>query len=125
DPGFDRILCDVPCSSTGLLRKQPDVRWRRKSHHIAEQHRQQVEILDKASELVKPGGVLVYSTCSILPSEDQDVINDFLKTHPEFHKEDARGFLPEAVVSPHGDMETFTHVHGTDGAFASRLRRSP
>jgi len=55
---FDRIICDVPCSSTGLLRKQPDIRWRRKSQHIAVQHHQQVEILDRASELLKPAECL-------------------------------------------------------------------
>jgi 16S rRNA (cytosine967-C5)-methyltransferase len=124
ESGFDRILCDVPCSSTGLLRKQPDIRWRRKSQHITVQHQQQAELLDRVSEFLKPGGALVYSTCSILPMENQEVILGFLKTHPEFHKEDARGFLPEQVVNSQGDMETFTHIHGTDGAFACRLRRS-
>jgi 16S rRNA (cytosine967-C5)-methyltransferase len=125
DEQFDRIIIDAPCSSTGLLRKQPDVRWRRKSHHIAAQHRQQVEILDSVSELVKPGGIVVYSTCSILAGENHEVVNNFLRGHPEFQKEDARGFLPDTAVGPHGDMETFTHVHDTDGAYASRLRRIP
>ncbi|MBK6766024.1 MAG: 16S rRNA (cytosine(967)-C(5))-methyltransferase RsmB [bacterium] len=120
---FDRVLADVPCSATGLLRKQPDLRWRRKSHHIGLQHALQHEILDHAAELVKPGGVLVYSTCSILPSENIDIVQAFLKTHPDFLREDARGFLSESVVGEHGDLETFTHIHETDGAYAARLRR--
>jgi 16S rRNA (cytosine967-C5)-methyltransferase len=120
---YDRVLCDVPCSATGLLRKQPDLRWRRKSHHIGLQHALQHAILDRAAELVKPGGVLVYSTCSILPSENIEVVQSFLKSHLDFLREDARGFVPDSVVGEHGDMETFTHVHGTDGAYAARLRR--
>ncbi|MBK8130136.1 MAG: 16S rRNA (cytosine(967)-C(5))-methyltransferase RsmB [bacterium] len=123
DGQFDRVLTDVPCSATGLLRKQPDLRWRRKSHHIGLQHALQHEILDRAAELVKPGGVLVYSTCSILPSENVEIVQAFLKTHPDFLREDARGFLPETVVGEHGDLETFTHIHETDGAYATRLRR--
>ncbi|NUO19205.1 16S rRNA (cytosine(967)-C(5))-methyltransferase RsmB [bacterium] len=120
---YDRVLVDVPCSATGLLRKQPDLRWRRKSHHVGLQHALQHEILDHAAELVKPGGVLVYSTCSILPSENIEIVQSFLKNHPEYLREDARGFLPESVVGEHGDLETFTHIHETDGAFAARLRR--
>lgn len=123
DEKFDRVLADVPCSATGLLRKLPDLRWRRKSHHVGLQHALQHEILDRAAELVKPGGVLVYSTCSILASENIEIVHSFLKSHPEFQREDARGFLPESVVSEHGDLETFTHIHETDGAFAARLRR--
>jgi 16S rRNA (cytosine967-C5)-methyltransferase len=122
---FDAVLADVPCSGLGLLRKHPDVRWRRKSHHLPLHHKLQAEILAHAAELVKPGGVLVYSTCSIFPSENSDIVAAFLKSFPEFHKEDARGFVPEAVVNEHGDMETFTHRHDTDGAYAARLRRSP
>ncbi|RPH92503.1 RsmB/NOP family class I SAM-dependent RNA methyltransferase, partial [candidate division KSB1 bacterium] len=122
---FDWVLTDVPCSGMGLLRKHPDVRWRRKSHHLPLQHKLQQEIISHAAELVKPGGVLVYSTCSILQSENQDIVTIFLKTYPEFHKEDARGFLPDGVVNPHGDLETFTHMHDTDGAYAARLRRAP
>jgi 16S rRNA (cytosine967-C5)-methyltransferase len=122
---FDAVLADVPCSGLGLLRKRPDVRWRRKSHHLPMQHKLQAEILAHAAELVKPGGVLVYSTCSILSSENSEIVTAFLKSFPEFHKEDARGFVPEAVVSEHGDLETFTHRHDTDGAYAARLRRSP
>lgn len=121
---FDRVLVDVPCSGMGLLRKQPDVRWRRKSHHLAIQCKQQTEILSRAAELVRPSGVLVYSTCSILPSENHDIVTAFLKLFPDFRKEDARGFVPESVVGEHGDMETFTHIHGCDGAFAARFRRT-
>jgi 16S rRNA (cytosine967-C5)-methyltransferase len=124
-PYYDRVLADVPCSGLGLLRKHPDVRWRRKSHHLPPLHKLQLELLTHAAELVRPGGVVVYSTCSILPSENHEIVNAFLRAYPEFHKEDARGFLPEAVVSQHGDMEMFTHVHDTDGAYAVRLRRSP
>ncbi|MBI5059498.1 16S rRNA (cytosine(967)-C(5))-methyltransferase RsmB [candidate division KSB1 bacterium] len=121
---FDKVLTDVPCSALGLLRRQPDVRWRRRSHHLPAQHRLQLEILSKAAETVKPGGVLVYSTCSILPSENHEIVNQFLHQFPEFHKEDARGFVPEAVVNEHGDMATFSHLHDTDGAYAARMRRS-
>jgi 16S rRNA (cytosine967-C5)-methyltransferase len=121
---FDRVLTDVPCSGLGLLRKHPDVRWRRKSHHLPLQRKLQLEIITHAAELVKPGGTLLYSTCSILPSENAEIVNTFLRSFPEFHKEDARAFVPEPVVSEHGDVETFTHVHGTDGAYAARMRRS-
>ncbi|HEY3296144.1 MAG TPA: 16S rRNA (cytosine(967)-C(5))-methyltransferase RsmB [bacterium] len=120
---FDRVLVDVPCSGLGLLRKHPDVRWRRKSHHLPMQRKLQQEIITHAAELVKPGGILVYSTCSILPSENSEIVNTFLRSYPEFHKEDARGFVPEAVVGEHGDVETFTHIHNTDGAYAARMRR--
>jgi 16S rRNA (cytosine967-C5)-methyltransferase len=120
---FDRVLVDVPCSGLGLLRKHPDVRWRRKSHHLPMQRKLQQEIITHAAELVKPGGIMVYSTCSILPSENIEIVNTFLRSFPEFHKEDARGFVPEAVVGEHGDVETFTHIHNTDGAYAARMRR--
>lgn len=120
---FDRVLLDVPCSGMGLLRKHPDVRWRRKSHHLPMQRKLQQEIIMHAAELVKPGGIVVYSTCSILPSENSEIVNTFLRSFPEFHKEDARGFVPEAVVGEHGDVETFTHIHYTDGAYSARLRR--
>jgi 16S rRNA (cytosine967-C5)-methyltransferase len=120
---FDRVLVDAPCSGLGTLRKHPDVRWRRKSHHLPLQYKLQLELISHAAELVKPGGILVYSTCSILPSENQEIVNACLKAFPEFHKEDARGFVPDAVVNEHGDLETFTHIHDTDGAYAARLRR--
>jgi 16S rRNA (cytosine967-C5)-methyltransferase len=121
---FDRVLLDVPCSGLGLLRKHPDVRWRRKSHHLPLQRKLQQEIITHAAELVKPGGILVYSTCSILPSENHEIVNTFLRDFPEFHKEDARAFVPEAVVGEHGDVEIFTHIHNTDGAYAARMRRT-
>jgi 16S rRNA (cytosine967-C5)-methyltransferase len=121
---FDRVLTDVPCSGMGLLRKHPDVRWRRKSHHLPMQRKLQQEIIAHAAELVKPGGILVYSTCSILPSENSETVNTFLRSFPEFHKEDARGFVPESVVGEHGDVETFTHIHNTDGAYSARMRRA-
>jgi 16S rRNA (cytosine967-C5)-methyltransferase len=124
-PQFDRVLIDVPCSGLGLLRKHPDVRWRRKSHHLPLQRKLQQEIIAHAAELVKPGGVLVYSTCSILPSENSEIVNTFLRAYPEFHKEDARAFVPEFVVGEHGDVEMFTHIHNTDGAYAARMRRTP
>jgi 16S rRNA (cytosine967-C5)-methyltransferase len=120
---FDRVLVDAPCSSLGLLRKHPDVRWRRKSHHVPMQTHLQQELLAHAAELVKPGGILVYSTCSIIPAENHEVVNNFLRNFPEFQKEDARGFVPETAVNEHGDMETLTHRHDTDGAYAARLRR--
>ncbi len=121
---FDRVIADVPCSSLGLLRKRPDVRWRRKAHQLPHQNKLQIELISKAAELTKPGGVLVYSTCSIMPSENHEIVDNFLKLYPEFHVEDARGFLPESVVGARGEMETYTHIHGTDGAFAARFRRA-
>ncbi len=120
---FDRVLVDAPCSAMGLLRRQPDVRWRRKNHHLPAHQKLQIELLTRAGELVKKGGVIVYSTCSILNSENHDIVSAFMREYPEFQKEDARGLLPESVIGKFGDMETFTHIHDTDGAYAARLRR--
>lgn len=123
DRKFDKVLVDAPCSALGLLRRQPDVRWRRKSDHIERQVHEQIEILRRAAELVNIGGVLVYSTCSILPVENHGIAMQFLKEFPEFQREDARGFVSESVITEHGDLQTYTHVHDCDGAYAVRLRR--
>ena len=80
------------------------------------------QILDHASILVKPGGTLVYSTCTIEPEENEYVVQAFLADNPNFELEPAERFLPTEVVSD-GFMRTFPHVHKSDGAFAARLRR--
>ena len=84
----------------------------------------QRKLLAHASQLVKPGGVIVYSTCTIEPEENEENIEDFLSTHPNFQIEDPGAYLPDAVVSDGQYMYTYPHNHGTDGAFAVRLKKA-
>ncbi len=119
----DKVLVDAPCSSLGGIRKQGELRWRRKPEDIPHRVALQKELLNAASDLVKPGGVLVYSTCTIMPEENQNQIDAFLETHLDFGVDHAGAFVDERVVSSRGFIETWPDRHNMDGSFAARLKR--
>ncbi len=126
---FDRVLVDAPCTGTGTWRRNPDGRWTLKRRDLEELVPKQAAILDAASKLVKPGGKLVYATCSVLPAENERQVEAFLDGHPEFEvvplKEALVGeTLPDlAGESPYLRLSPLKH--GTDGFFAAVLRRIP
>ncbi len=123
-PLGDRVLLDAPCSGLGVLAKRADLRWRRTPDELAQLTDLQDELLDAAAALVRPGGLLVYSTCTIEPEENVERIDAFLDRRPDFALERADGLVPEAFVTEEGYFAALPHVHGTDGAFAARLRRT-
>jgi 16S rRNA (cytosine967-C5)-methyltransferase len=117
----DRVLVDAPCSGLGVVSKKPDIKWKRDVADIFQLARLQSAILDNAAKLVKPGGVLVYCTCTLEPEENENIVHAFLAAHAEFSVETARKFVHEEVVTPEGFVATFPHHHGVDGSFAARL----
>lgn len=121
---FDRVLADVPCSGTGTLSKKPDIKWKKDLLDIQKMNEYQYEYLEKAASLVKKDGVLVYSTCSIEPEENSDIVKRFLDNHPNFVLKDAgeENFSSE-LIDENKCIQTFPHVHGMDGAFAAKLIR--
>jgi len=121
-PRADRVLLDVPCSGVGVLSKRADLRWQRTPEDIEELAALQDELLDAATDLVKPGGLLVYSTCTIEPDENEHRIEAFLDRHDDFVLESAAEYVPEDVVSDEGYLTTLPHRHRIDGAFGARLR---
>lgn len=120
----DKVLVDAPCSGLGTLAKKPDAKWNRDRGDVDTLATLQRSILDNAARLVKPDGVLVYSTCTTEPEENGLVVRSFLVDHPEFTMENASAFVPAAVVNTEGFVETFPHRHSMDGSFAVRLRRT-
>ena len=121
---FDRVLLDAPCSGSGVLARRADLRWRRTPQQIEELAVLQDELLDAAVDHVAPGGLLVYSTCSVEPEENDDRVAAFLDRHPEYDLEPVAPYVPPSFAD--GDVyRALPHVHGTDGAFAARLRRDP
>jgi 16S rRNA (cytosine967-C5)-methyltransferase len=106
---FDRILLDAPCSNTGVLRRRVELRWRLQPAEIERLRHAQAVLLSQAAAKLKPGGALVYSTCSLEPEENEQVVADFLKTHPRFRLEHQRQLLP------------FTD--NVDGAYVAKLRQ--
>lgn len=120
---FDRILVDAPCSGLGVLRRRADARWRKEPGVIAEMAALQAPLLEAAAPLVRPGGVLVYSVCSLEPEETDQIVTPFLRRHPEFSLEDARPFLPPSFRGAEPFFRALPHAHGTDGVFAARLLR--
>lgn len=119
----DRVLLDTPCSGLGVLSKRADLRWRRTLEDMEDLMQLQDDLLDAASRLVKPGGLLVYSTCSIEKDENGDRVTAFCKRNPEFEIETASGFVPENMLTSEGYFASLPHRDNIDGAFACRLRR--
>jgi len=120
---FDRVLVDAPCSGLGVLRRRADARWRKEPAAIAEMAALQALLLDAAAPLVRDGGVMVYSVCSLEPEETDAIVTPFLRRHPEFSLEDARPFLPPPFRGGDSCLRATPHDHGTDGVFAARLVR--
>jgi 16S rRNA (cytosine967-C5)-methyltransferase len=120
----DKVLADVPCSGVGVLSKKPDIKWKREPEDISKLVEIQHAILENAARLVRPGGVLVYSTCTMEPEENHEVVMNFLKAHPEFAIDRAEQYLPPRVVDADGFLSTFPHKHRMDGAFGARLVRN-
>ncbi len=120
----DAVLLDAPCSGTGVLAKRADLRWRRTEAELEEFTRQQDELLDAAANMVKRGGRLVYSTCSIEPEENMERIQAFLKEYDNFELENLEDYLPEEVLTDDGkSYQTLPHVHNCDGHFGVLLKR--
>jgi 16S rRNA (cytosine967-C5)-methyltransferase len=123
---IDRVLVDVPCSGTGTLRRNPDIKWR--EINLPELTEKQKRILAAAAELVKPGGRLVYATCSLLHEENDEIVDAFLTTHPEFRilpvgEILSRRHIPLAADGP--ALRLYPHQHQTDGFYAMALERNP
>jgi 16S rRNA (cytosine967-C5)-methyltransferase len=116
----DRALVDAPCSNLGVLRRNPEVKWRRTEDDLRSLAGRQSEILASAASTVKPGGVLVYATCSLEPEENDEVVAAFLAAHPEWERDQVREF--PVAPGPEGFVRCWPHVHGTDGFTAIRLR---
>ena len=116
---FDTVIADVPCSGLGIIRKKPDIRYK-DPEALKGLPKVQRGILDNCSRYVRPGGVLLYSTCTLLRRENEDVVRDFLAEHPHFELEPFQ--LPQFGKQP-GWFTFWPHIHGTDGFFAAKLRR--
>jgi 16S rRNA (cytosine967-C5)-methyltransferase len=121
---LDAILLDGPCTGTGTFRRHPDARWRLRRSDLAVLVAAQGELLRCAAECVRPGGLLVYSTCSLEPEENDEQVDLFLSANPEWSLEPPPlAALPSTVID-RGRLRVLPHEHGTDGAFAARLRRA-
>ena len=122
---IDRVLVDAPCTGFGTLRRNPDLKWRQPEAAVAELAAKQRAILAAAATLVKPGGRLVYATCSILPDENRAIVDGFLATQPAFRLGDAAAALRQAEcpLDTGALLEVMPHAHGCDGFFAAILER--
>ncbi len=123
---FDRVLVDAPCTGCGTWRRNPDARLRLTETDLAELAVKQAAILDTASRLVRPGGRLVYATCSLLPMENEEQVTGFLSRHPDFAVVPLREAWPLEGAPPcPGDFLSLTPLrHETDGFFAAVLQRA-
>ena len=118
--GFDAVLCDVPCSGLGIIRKKPDIRYK-DPKQLAGLPAVQSAILENASRYVRPGGVLLYATCTVLPEENGDVTAGFLSRHSEFTKEPFS--LPGRQEQNDGTLTLWPQRHGTDGFYVCKMRK--
>jgi 16S rRNA (cytosine967-C5)-methyltransferase len=121
----DRVLVDAPCSGLGTLRRNPDVKWRQSAAAIGELQTKQQAILAGAARLLKPGGRLVYATCSVLQEENEAVVAQFLTSHEQFSLLPMKDVLAEQKIPLEmGDyLKLLPHVHQTDGFFAAVFER--
>jgi 16S rRNA (cytosine967-C5)-methyltransferase len=125
--GFDRVLVDAPCTGLGTLRRNPDARWRVQPRDPARLAETQLALLQQTSRVLRPDGVLVYSTCTLLPEENEAVVEAFLRESPQFVLA-SRHEAPEEVrelMDADGLLRCWPHRHDTDGFFAARLELRP
>ena len=122
-PLHDKILLDAPCSGTGVIGRRPDIKWRLRKSDIQRMANIQKSILKNISNYLKPGGKLIYSTCSLEREENQDVIDHFLKYRSDFELIGTNSLLPDRWVSSRGFMFSFPAKTNTDGLFAAILRK--
>jgi 16S rRNA (cytosine967-C5)-methyltransferase len=120
---IDRVLVDAPCSGLGTLRRNPDLKWRQSPQSIEELKRKQAAILASAANLLKPGGRLVYATCSFLPEENQEIVDKFLSTHPRFMQLNCAELLIQQKIplDTGAFLQLSPGLHRTDGFFAAAL----
>ncbi|MFM8550986.1 MAG: 16S rRNA (cytosine(967)-C(5))-methyltransferase RsmB [Nitrospiraceae bacterium] len=126
-PSFDRILLDAPCSGLGVLRRHPEGKWQKQAEMLPAHRKRQLLLLESVGRLLRPGGCMVYSTCSTEPEETRDVIHQFLSKHAEFCREsvvDALSASGRELVTPQGDFSTEGNRFSMDGFFAARLRKA-
>lgn len=127
---IDRVLVDAPCSGLGTLRRNPDLKWRQSPQAVEELRDKQAAILDSAARLLKPGGRLVYATCSLLEAENEQIAQAFGETHPDFRPLPVVEPLQRAQVAQaetlerHGFLRLWPHRHATDGFFAAAWERA-
>ena len=126
EPSIDRILVDAPCSGLGVLRRHPDAKWRIGEQALPRHQALQCQILEAVVPRLRPGGVLVYSTCSTEPEENEAVIERFCRAHAEFKRESIVPWLPpaaEGFVTEQGALSTMGNRFSLDGFYAARLRK--
>ena len=122
---FDRVLIDAPCSGFGVLRRNPDIKWRRHPKDPYRFSQVQSQLLNRAAQFVRPGGILVYATCTLFEEENERVASDFLEAHSGWEQEPAAPYLPGGhelwTAGPY--LRTWPHRHNMDGFFGARFRR--
>ncbi len=123
DEGFDKILLDAPCSGLGTLTKKPDIKWKKEIIDLHKITKVQSELLKKAGSLLKVGGHIVYSTCTIEPDENYEIVKEFLFSNPNFKLVSAKDNFEEKFIDTNGCVQTYPHIHKIDGAFAAKIER--
>ena len=122
----DRVLVDAPCTGLGIIRRKPDIKWSRGDRDAKEIMAVQRKIINTASKYVKPGGILVYSTCTLEPEENEEMVNTFLLENPDFQSVDFSGLLPDGLNkddAKKGYIQLYPNIDGIDGFFISKLRK--
>jgi 16S rRNA (cytosine967-C5)-methyltransferase len=119
----DRVLVDAPCSGLGVLARRTDLRWRKREEDIFLLRELQLQLLESGADVLKPGGVMVYSTCTIEDEENEEVVAQLLSQRQDLILENAASLVPPETVTEAGFVRTFPHRHGLDGTFGARLRK--
>lgn len=119
----DKILLDAPCSGLGVLSKKPDIKWKRELNDIKELQELQKQMISNAAKYVKPGGSLIYSTCTIESEENSEITEYFLANHPDFEIDNAAKYVNPKVVNSQGCVEIFPHIHFIDGSYCVKFKK--
>jgi len=123
-PGrLDAVLVDAPCSATGTMARHPDARWRLAADLFPRAAARQLRLLAAAAPLLRPGGLLIYATCSLEPEENTAVVEEFVSRYPEFSRAPDPASVPAELLTAAGDFQSLPQRHGIDGAYAARLAR--